>query len=310
MEGRKKKWLTELGQKPRLRRETGLFLADGPKLCGELRPEETEEVFVTRSFLQSAYAETCQALLSRTGYTEVTEAEMRQVSDTVTPQGILALVRQRKLRGLSGLLEASEKTPLLLLLETIQDPGNLGTILRAAEAAGVTGVVMNRGCVDIYAPKVVRSTMGAILRVPFVTVEDLTAAAVRLRALLAEQKSRRPEEQRQREEWEQVRTVVGQDKAEQSPAVQAGHQAPAEAPFQLYAAHLAGAVAYDSVSYCGPCGIMIGNESRGLSAELTAQADTAVKIPMEGAVESLNAAMASAILVFEAARQRRFIKKS
>lgn len=266
MDGRKKKFITELGQKPRLRRETGLFLADGPKLCSELVPEETEEVFVTHGFLQSAYAKSCQGLLARTGYTEVSDSEMRQLSDTVTPQGILALVRQRKLRGLSGLLAASEKTPLLLLLETIQDPGNLGTILRAAEAAGVTGVLMNRGCVDIYAPKVVRSTMGAILRVPFAVVDDLVAAAKRLREPGAEQSGR---------------------------------------PLCLYAAHLAGAVPYDSVSYCGPCGIMIGNESKGLSAELTAEADAAIKIPMCGAVESLNAAMAAAILAFEAARQRR-----
>ena len=261
IEGRKKKFITELAQKPRLRRESGLFLLDGPKMCAELCPDETEEVLVTRGFLQSGYAESCLPLLSHVGYTEVTDAEMKQMSDTVTPQGILAVVRQRKTKGLGGLLQGSAEIPFLLLLETIQDPGNLGTILRAAEAAGVTGIVMNRTCVDVYAPKVVRSTMGAILRVPFLVTDDLIETAHALHA--------REEE------------------------------------FRLYAAHLAGAVPYDHVDYCGACAIMIGNESRGLSDALTETADQAVKIPMCGKTESLNAAMAAAILSFEASRQRR-----
>ncbi len=152
-----------------------------------------------------------------------------------------------------------------LMLETIQDPGNLGTILRAAEAAGVTGVIMNRETVDVYSPKVVRSTMGAVLRVPFLTVEDLGKCVEGLRA----------------------------------GAFTGGE------PVRVLAAHLKGAVDYTAEDYCRPCAVMIGNESRGLSDELADLSDSRILIPMCGSVESLNAAMAATVIAFEAARQRR-----
>lgn len=235
-------------------------------MCAEIPPEEVEELFVTREFLTSGNAEICEPLLRQCGFTEVTEQEMKQVSDTVTPQGILALVRQKRVRGLSELLKNANRTPLLILLETIQDPGNLGTIVRAAEAAGATGILMNRECVDIYSPKVVRSTMGSLFRVPFLIVEDLTEACRRL-------------------------------KQENGQGGDPG--------LKLYAAHLKGAKEYTLADYRIPCALMIGNEGKGLTDALTEQADAAIKIPMSGSVESLNAAMAAAIILFEASRQRR-----
>ncbi|MDO4266667.1 MAG: RNA methyltransferase [Eubacteriales bacterium] len=266
IDGRKRKFIKELLQKAKLRRESGLYVVDGARMCAEIPPDEAEEIFVTREFLSSANAEICGPLLRRCGFTEVTEQEMKQVSDTVTPQGILALVRQKRVRGLSELLNMSERMPLLVLLETIQDPGNLGTIIRAAEAAGATGILMNRECVDIYSPKVVRSTMGSLFRVPFLVVEDLSEACVRL-------KQEKPE---------------------------GGYPG-----LKLYAAHLKGAREYTLADYRIPCALMIGNEGRGLTDALTEHADAAVKIPMCGSVESLNAAMAAAIILFEASRQRR-----
>lgn len=265
-EGRKKKFIKELLQKPKTRRESGLYVVDGAKMCGELPPEEAEEVFVTGEFLSSRYAASCEGLLRACGYELVTEQEMKQMSDTVTPQGILAVARQKRVKGLGALLEGSGEAPLLVILETLQDPGNLGTILRAAEAAGASGILMNRSCADIYAPKVVRSTMGALFRVPFLYVEDLQEAVRRL---------------------------------------QAGEVLPDGRAMQVYAAHLQGAVDYTSVSYREPCAVMIGNEAHGLSPELTALASGAIKIPMEGRVESLNAAMAATVILFEASRQRR-----
>ena len=104
-EGRKKKFIKELLQKPKVRRESGLYVVDGPKMCGELPPEEAEEIFVTQDFLSSKYAESCEGILRSRGYEIVTEQEMRQMSDTVTPQGILALARQKRVRGLRELLE-------------------------------------------------------------------------------------------------------------------------------------------------------------------------------------------------------------
>lgn len=312
-DGRKRKFIKELQQKAKLRRESGLYIADGAKMCSEIPLSELEELYATPEFLTSKYAELCAPLLKRFGCERVTEQEMKQMSDTVTPQGILAVVRQKKVKGLRSLLsgerpggaqtgeetcrgesragvfesdaaagrrvfpadkcpEAAErgadvrKAPLLMVLETIQDPGNLGTILRAAEAAGATGLLMDRGCVDIYSPKVVRSTMGAIFRVPFLVTDDLTEAARRLK----------------------------------DPAYTG-----TERGLSLYAAHLKGAVDYTAVSYREPCAILIGNEAKGLTESLTNEATGAVKIPMCGNVESLNAAMAATILLFEANRQRR-----
>lgn len=268
MEGRKRKFIKELLQKPSVRRESGLYVADGLRICEELPPELVEELYVTDSFLQSPHSAALSAVLKKTGYLRVTQEEMKQISDTVTPQGVMALVRQKRIRGISALLSEGRKAgaPLLVLLETIQDPGNLGTILRAAEAAGATGILMNRGCADIYSPKVVRSTMGAIFRVPFLLVEDLFSAAEGLKA---------------------------------------GSFSPDGAGIKLFAAHLSASEDYAKVSYQGGCGIMIGNEARGLSGELTALSDVRIRIPMCGSVESLNAAMAATILLFEANRQRR-----
>ena len=144
-------------------------------------------------------------------------------------------------------------------VERLQDPGNLGTILRAGDEAGITGVIMDSQTADIYNPKVIRSTMGAVFRVPFVYVEDLKAALLQLK----------------------------------------------DHGVHLYAAHLKGQNPYDQEDYTESTGFLIGNEAQGLSDEIASLADTYVKIPMAGSVESLNAAIASSVLMFEVARQRR-----
>ena len=178
------------------------------------------------------------------------------VSDTKTPQGVLGLVRQ-PVWSLSDIL--GRERPMILVLETIQDPGNRGTLLRAGEGAGITGLVMNRETADIFNPKVIRSTMGSIYRVPFVYAEDIHGAcdAIKKRGI------------------------------------------------RLFAAHLEGSSEYDREDYTGPCGFLIGNEGNGLTEETAAAADALLKIPMEGRLESLNAAMAAGILMYETYRQRR-----
>ena len=259
MDNKTRKFIKELLLKPRLRKESGLYVVDGPKMCSELSAEETETVYVTEEFLNSPHASAADRLLREKGYEIVAGSDMKQISDTVTPQGIMAVVKQKRIRGFDDFLEQSSgKLPLIVMLETLQDPGNLGTIIRASEAAGVTGVIMNSTCVDIYSPKVVRSTMGAILRVPFITVDDLCGAAERLRS----------------------RNI------------------------SVFAAHLKGAVDYYKADFSRPSAFMIGNESKGLTDALAEKADCRIKIPMKGSVESLNAAMAAAIIMFEASRQR------
>ena len=132
-------------------------------------------------------------------------------------------------------------------------------MLRAGEGAGLTGIIADSGTADIYNPKVIRSTMGSIFRVPVVYVQDL-------------------------------RETVRELKRE---------------GVQICAAHLRGSVDYDSADYTGANAFLIGNEAKGLTDETAALADRAVRIPMLGKVESLNAAVAASVLMYELARQRR-----
>lgn len=192
--------------------------------------------------------------LEKTGFELVTQEVFARMSDTQTPQGILTVL-QRPAYELEQMLQV--KRPLLVLLEDLQDPGNLGTILRTGEGAGITGVIMSK-TVDIFNPKTIRATMGSIYRVPFLYVEDLGETVEMLR----------------------------------------------ERGIRVYAAHLQGQTYYSSFSFTGGTAFLIGNEGNGLRRETAEQADSYLKIPMEGRVESLNAAIAASLLVYEAHRQR------
>ena len=167
------KMISALQKKGKIRREQGLFIVEGLKMFLEAPKDWIYKVYVSQSFLSE---EAGQRALNGRRYEIVADEVFRAVSDTQTPQGILALVRQPSYE-LSRVL-ASEPAPQLVILESIQDPGNLGTILRAGEGAGVTGVIMNRTTVDIFNPKVIRSTMGSIYRMPFVCVDSLKEAAL------------------------------------------------------------------------------------------------------------------------------------
>lgn len=264
MDGRNKKFILELQKKASVRRTSGLYTIDGPKMAAELETADVENVYVTKGFLSSSHADDCAALLREVPYIVVQDSEMKQMSDTVSPQGILVVARQRRVKGIKAMCR-DVKAPFFLILETIQDPGNLGTIIRMSEAAGVAGVIMNRETVDVYSPKVVRSTMGALLRVPFAVVDDVVKAA-----------------------------------ADISEGVYTDGER-----VKLYAARLDGAVDYASVDYTGASAVMIGNEAHGLSDELSECADRNIIIPMCGHTESLNAAVAASVISFEAYRQRR-----
>ena len=135
--------------------------------------ERRREVYGSENFLRQQ-GERAEKLLAGCRYETVTDEVMRHMSDTQTPQGILAVAEQFSYQ-ISDVLKNSPdgKAPELVILETLQDPGNLGTILRAGEGAGVTGIILDRGSADIYSPKVIRSTMGSIYRVPFIYTDDL-----------------------------------------------------------------------------------------------------------------------------------------
>ncbi|MGO5166094.1 MULTISPECIES: TrmH family RNA methyltransferase [unclassified Candidatus Paralachnospira] len=246
------KHVAALQKKARTRREEGCFVVEGIRMVAEAPADRLEAVYASDSFLSAGGAEK----LSGISYIEVSDTAFKAMAETQTPQGVLAVVRMKPWEE----QEIYENpNALLVILENLQDPGNLGTILRAGEGAGVTGVIMSRETVDIYNPKVIRSTMGSIYRVPFLIAEDLSAAMEQCHA-------------------SGIRTC---------------------------AAHLDGTMEYDRADYREKSAFLIGNEAAGLSDKLSGQADTLVKIPMMGQVESLNAAVAASVLLYEAARQRR-----
>lgn len=249
------KELVQLQKKSKVRNEQGVFLVEGVKMYQEIPQEQLVKIYVSETFADKQKEE-INRLKDRRKLEYLSDHVFQYVSDTKTPQGILCVVRQSTY-CLEDILEAEDAH--LLVLDNLQDPGNLGTILRTAEGAGVTGIIISKESVDIYNPKVIRSTMGSIYRVPFVYVEDLKEAIAKVKA----------------------------------------HG------IFTYAAHLDGKNSYDKEDYTKKTAFLIGNEGNGLRKDIADLADTWIRIPMQGQVESLNAAIATSVLMFETARQRR-----
>lgn len=164
------KELAKLQKKSRLRDEKGIFLVEGPRMTEEIPAERIEKVYASESFAKKnkEFLEKLQAPVEL-----LTDTVFAYVSDTKTPQGILAIVKRLNYTMNDLMQVKNQKAPHLIVLDNLQDPGNLGTIFRTAEAAGVTGILLSKDCVDVYNPKVIRSTMGAVFRMPFLYVEDL-----------------------------------------------------------------------------------------------------------------------------------------
>lgn len=156
------KWLQALLKKSKNRKEEKLFIIEGIRLFQETPRELLKEIYVAESAENNLKNQ-----LTDLKYEVVSDNIFATISDTKTPQGILAVVKQPQ----HSLQKIIKEQALLLILEDLQDPGNLGTIMRTAEGAGVDGILMTKGCVDIYNPKVVRSTMGSIYRMPFVYLD-------------------------------------------------------------------------------------------------------------------------------------------
>ena len=243
------KQIIKLKKSARERKKQQLFIVEGIRMFTEIPEEYLYKVYASEDFHNEH-----QEVFEGMDVEIVSDQVMKEISDTMTPQGVLALVKMLKY-SLDDLLD--QKEPLFLVLENLQDPGNLGTILRTGEGAGISGVIMSHDTVDIYNPKVTRSTMGSIFRVPFVYVEDLF------------------------EVLEMMKTKN----------------------ITTYAAHLNG-TDYTREDYSTGTAFLIGNEGNGLTDALTKKAQKKIKIPLCGKVESLNAAMASGLLVYEARRQR------
>ena len=163
------KEIVQLQKKNRARNTEGVFIVEGIRMVREIPEDKLKALYVTEEFYKKHKAE----LPGNVKPEFVTPTVFSYIADTKTPQGVLAIVWQYKYTLADILKKGTEKKEMLLVLDNLQDPGNLGTIFRTAEAAGVTGIILSKDSVDIYNPKVIRSTMGAIFRMPFVYVEKL-----------------------------------------------------------------------------------------------------------------------------------------
>ncbi|MDL2295465.1 RNA methyltransferase [Lachnospiraceae bacterium OttesenSCG-928-E19] len=159
------KHLVQLQKKHKTRQSEGVFVVEGARIVREIPQERLVEVYVSESFREGN-----EEIPKEVPVEVIADHVFRHVSETKTPQGIMGVVRMDE-KGTEAIINHPKAH--ILILDNLQDPGNLGTIFRTAEAAGVTGVVMSKDCVDIYNPKVIRSTMGAIFRMPFYYASDL-----------------------------------------------------------------------------------------------------------------------------------------
>ncbi len=248
--------LNLLQKKAKEREEQGVFVIEGIKMFEEARAAKLlKKTYISESLHREIF-EDDPDYFEGLDFEILTDAVFKEVSETKTPQGIMGLVMTVQYNPENML---SDPRACLLLLEDIRDPGNLGTMIRTAEGAGVTGIILSDSSVDVYNPKVIRATMGSIFRVPFYQAKDFYEELIRVKAR----------------------------------------------GIEIYAAHLQG-IPYDTEgSFRKRCAFLIGNEANGLTEQASELADTLIKIPMQGKVESLNAAVAAAILMYEAARQRK-----
>lgn len=158
------------------RKKQSLFVVEGIRMVQETPVERLEAVYVSsafeKDFLQHPMCQVCS-------YEVVEDRVFQKMSDTQTPQGILAVVRKKEYT-IEDILNG-KSSGCILILDGIQDPGNLGTMIRTGEGAGIAGVILSRDTADLYNPKTIRSTMGSIYRVPHVVCDSITDAVIELK---------------------------------------------------------------------------------------------------------------------------------
>jgi TrmH family RNA methyltransferase len=239
------------------REKQGLCLVEGVRLIEDAMRAGIHPsliFFVRSAQLLPAF----QSLLTAAEFEKVPRWELapevfQTLSDTVTSQGVIAVLPIPK-------IEPHSDPTLVLVLDRVRDPGNLGTILRSAAAAGVELVALTSGCADPWSPKALRAGMGAHFRLCLET----------------------------RAGWNEI-------------ARRAAHM-------QVWVADTRGDVGYDQADWMRPSVLIVGGETEGLSPDAIALASGRLAIPMYNQVDSLNAAMAATVVLFEAARQRRSMR--
>ena len=250
------KEITKLQKQPKYRKASSLFIAEGFKMLKEAAENGCLVKTYISEFVLEKKHESLEWLCKEFPYETVSDQVFRQLSGTVTTQGILGIVKQPSY-SITDILD--DKKHIWLLLDDIRDPGNLGTIMRTAEGAGMSAVIMGKGTADLFNPKTVRSTMGAIFRMPFIYVDDITE-------------------------------IIKQIK---------------DNGYSVYGTAMKGSITYDMADYTKGAGIVIGNEANGIQDSVLECITGSINIPMDGKLESLNAAVAAAVVMYEAARQVR-----
>ncbi len=241
--------------KRKYRQNEGRLLLEGFYLLEEAVKAglKLEVVFYTDQFLQMQGAKTLLLEVGHGNIIEVDEKVFKEISHTETPQGVGAIAHLPEKEH--NFLKS--KDCLFLVIDGLQDPGNMGAIIRAAAAADLSGIFLRPGTVDPFNPKAVRASMGGIFYLPIIT-----------------------------EGFDSWLDIVEENN------------------IHLIAAHVHGDTPHYEVNYTLPCGIIIGNESSGVSDTLLARAAIKASIPLSGKIDSLNAAMAASVFIFEAMRQR------
>lgn len=248
--------LTDLVRRPRGRADERVFVVEGPVLVGVALDAGATVVEVyadAEAMGRPAVAAVLDRLDPTTATWVLPAGTLDRVGDAVTSQGLLALVARSDQRW-----PTPERAPFVLVLAEVADPGNVGTLIRAAVAAGA-GAVVAAGGADPTSPKVVRSSAGAVVGVDLVVCAAAADATNRLRS----------------------------------------------AGYRLVGTVINGGTPYDRAELGAPLAVVVGNEAHGLSADLAAELDENLTIPMAGPTESLNVAMAGTIICFEVLRRAR-----
>ncbi len=244
------KYIRSLARR-RVRQREGRFVVEGTRLVDEVARAGIKPALVlhTESWGATPEAQRLSAWLAEAGEGSwlASDPVLAACAETQSPQGVVAVIPFVRLEPRPG---------LILILDGLRDPGNLGTILRSAEASGVGQVILAPGTVDLYNPKVVRGAMGAHFHLP---VASLDWPAI-------------------------IKQVAGR---------------------AVWLADARGGTAYDSVDWRQPSALIVGGEAAGAGEKAVSLAAGHTSIPMTGGTESLNAAMAATVILFEAARQRR-----
>jgi TrmH family RNA methyltransferase len=253
----KLKLIKNLLEKRRARDKEGLFVVEGPHLVQEAMAN-IKYVFYAENLpiVKELESKNIQCL-------KISKKEFSAVSEVETPQWILAVVKMQTPSLFSpltrGRCSSETRTEgVFVFCHEIQDPGNLGTIIRTADAAGASGIIISKGTVDLYNSKTIRATMGSLFHLPIVEVEDVEETLKLLKK-------------------KNIKTV---------------------------ATSLSAAKNYFEVDYKNGVAIVVGNEGAGLPEDVVKLCDEVVKIPMPGKAESLNVGISTAVILYEALRQR------